>query len=115
MGRMNQSTFKTLFEYGKKVYQGELDLGTAATNANAQNPEVAVSSARHYITWYSKMKTGEFLTWNTNSDLLLYYVKRITEEDGADAGDGGSFRPCCPAWKATTTYSGLRRGKNRVK
>lgn len=86
MGRMNQSTFKTLFEYGKKVYQGELDLGTAATNANAQNPEVAVSSARHYITWYSKMKTGEFLTWNTNSDLLLYYVKRIIDEEGIAAG-----------------------------
>ena len=86
MGRMNQSTFKTLFEYGKKVYQGELDLGTAATNANAQNPEVAVSSARHYITWYSKMKTGEFLTWNTNSDLLLYYAKRIIDEEGIAAG-----------------------------
>ena len=86
MGRMNQSTFKTLFEYGKKVYQGELDLGTAAAKANAQNPEVAVSSARHYITWYSKMKTGEFLTWNTNSDLLLYYVKRIMDEEGIAAG-----------------------------
>ena len=86
MGKMNQSTFKTLFEYGKKVYQGELDLGTAATKANAQNPEVAVNSARHYITWYSKMKTGEFLTWNTNSDLLLYYANKIIVEEGISAG-----------------------------
>ncbi len=86
MGKMNQNTFKTLFEYGKRVYQGTMDLGTAAANASAQSPEVAVSSARHYITWYSKMRTGDFLTWNSNSDLLLYYARRIIEEEGADAG-----------------------------
>lgn len=86
MGKMNQSTFKTLYEFGKKVYQSEMDLGTAAAKACAQNPEVAVSSARHYITWYSKMRTGEFLTWNSNSDLLLYYARRIAEEEGHDAG-----------------------------
>ena len=86
MGRMNQSTFKTLFEYGKKVYLGEIDLGTAASKASTQNPEVAISSARHYITWYAKMRTGDYLTWNSNSDLLLYYAKRIAEEEGLDAG-----------------------------
>ena len=86
MGKMNQNTFRTLFEYGKKVYQGDIDLGTAATKACSQNPEVAISSAKHYITWYSKMRTGEFLTWNSNSDLLLYYAKRIIEEEGVDAG-----------------------------
>lgn len=87
MGKMNQNTFQTLFEYGKKVYQGSIDLGTAAAKACLQNPEVAISSARHYITWYSKMRTGEFLTWNSNSDLLLYYAKRIIEEEGLDAGE----------------------------
>lgn len=86
MGRMNQSTFKTLFEYGKKVYQGDMDLSTAAEKASTQSPEVAISSARHYITWYAKMRTGEFLTWNSNSDLLLYYARRITEEEGIAAG-----------------------------
>ena len=49
MAKMTQSTFQTLFEYGKKVYHGEIDIGSAATKAHAQNPEVAISSARHYI------------------------------------------------------------------
>ena len=31
------------------------------------------------------MNTGEFLTWNTNSQLLLFYTKRIFEEEGVQA------------------------------
>ena len=83
---MNDQTFETLYELGKLVYQGELSVDEAAQEANRNRPEVAVSSARHYINWYSKMHTGEYLTWNTNSQLLLYYCRRIIEEEGKDAG-----------------------------
>ena len=86
MEKMTENTFSILFEYGKKVYRQELSTDVAAKMVNESNPEVAVSSAKHYITWYSKMKTGEFLTWNTNSKLLLYYVNRIIKEDGIEAG-----------------------------
>ena len=86
MAKMTQNTFSTLFEYGKKVYNGEMELKDAAQKACQKNPEIAESSARHYILWYSKMRTGEHLTWNSNSDLLLYYAKRIIEEEGLEAG-----------------------------
>lgn len=86
MGKMTQNTFSALFEFGKRVYSGELELKTAAQQMCLQNPEIAISSAQHYILWYSKMRRGEFLTWNSNSDLLLYYAKRIIDENGVEAG-----------------------------
>lgn len=36
--------------------------------------------------WYEEMRKGGFLTWNSNSDLLLYYAEQIIREDGAAAG-----------------------------
>ena len=86
MAKMTQNTFSTLFEYGKKVYNGEMELKDAAQKACQKNSEIAESSARHYVLWYSKMRTGEHLTWNSNSDLLLYYAKRIIKEEGIEAG-----------------------------
>lgn len=86
MAKMTQNTFSTLFKFGKDVYNKNVDLKTAAQKACQINPEVALSSAKHYISWYSKMRSGEYLTWNTNSDLLLYYARRIAEENGVEAG-----------------------------
>lgn len=86
MAKMTESTFATLFELGRQVYHGEIDIKAAAEQASSQRPEIVQSSARHYILWYSKMRAGEYLTWNSNSDLLLYYTRRIIEEEGADAG-----------------------------
>ncbi len=86
MGKMTQNTFSALYEFGKRVYSGELELKAAAQQMCLQNPEIAISSAKHYILWYSKMRSGEFLTWNSNSDLLLYYAKKIIDENGVEAG-----------------------------
>ncbi len=49
MGRMTEDTYKTLYEYGKKVFLKEISVGEAAQKANKDNPEVALSSAEHYI------------------------------------------------------------------
>lgn len=86
MGRMTEDTFSVLYEYGKKVYNGELTPDTAAQKANETNPEVAVSSAKHYINWYSRMRNGDMLTWNTNNQLLEFYVRKIIEELGITEG-----------------------------
>ncbi len=86
MSTMTEKTYKALFEYGKRVYNDEISINDAAKKAHEENPEVAESSARHYINWYERMHTGDFLTWNTNSDLLKYYVRRIFEEEGVEAG-----------------------------
>lgn len=87
MAKMTQNTYSALYEFGKRVYDGEFDIKTAAQQVCLQNPEVAMSSAKHYILWYSKMRMGEFLTWNSNSDLLLYYARRIINENGVNAGE----------------------------
>lgn len=84
--RMNEESFETLYQYAKQVYSNEMSLEEASIKVHSKHSEVAESSARHYLTWYSKMHTGEFLTWNTNSELLKYYCKKIIEEEGNDAG-----------------------------
>lgn len=86
MGRMTIETIKSLYQYGKKLYLKEIDLKEAVNQVHSSHPEVAESSARHYINWYSKMREGEFLTWNTNSSLLMYYAEHIIIDDGVEAG-----------------------------
>ena len=86
MGRMTIETIKSLYQYGKKLYLKELDLKEAVYQVHSSHPEVAESSARHYINWYSKMREGEFLTWNTNANLLLYYAEQIILEEGIEVG-----------------------------
>ena len=86
MGRMLNSTIAALYKYGKMCYLGEMDNKTAEKLVNQEHPEVAISSARHYMRWYMEMRTGGFLTWNSNSNLLLYYAEHIIQEEGKDAG-----------------------------
>lgn len=86
MGRMTEDAIKALFNYGKKVYQKDISLDDAAEKVHDESPEVAFSSAKHYIKWYGEMRNGDFLTWNSNSDLLLYYAEHIIKENGLEAG-----------------------------
>lgn len=81
MGKMNESTYEALYVYGKKVFNNEMNAGEAAKVVNQSNPEVALSSAEHYINWYSRMRAGDFLSWNTNAELLKYYVTKVFEEE----------------------------------
>jgi MoxR-like ATPase len=83
---MTQNTIRTLYEYGKKVYLGEMNINDAVEAIKTQDLDVASSSARHYIRWYPLMRTGSSSTWNSNSELLLYYARRIIEEEGVEAG-----------------------------
>ncbi len=86
MGKITESGIRALYEYGKKVAQDKLPLMEAARQLNNEHPEVAISSAKHYINWYQKMKQGEALTWNSNSELLLYYAERMIQEEGPVVG-----------------------------
>lgn len=86
MGRMTENAIKALFNYGKEVYQKHISLDDAAEKVHDESPEVAFSSAKHYIKWYGEMRNGDFLTWNSNSDLLLYYAEHIIKENGLEAG-----------------------------
>lgn len=86
MGRMTENAIKALFNYGKEVYQKHISLDDAAEKVHDESPEVAFSSAKHYIKWYGEMRNGDFLTWNSNSDLLIYYAEHIIKENGLEAG-----------------------------
>ncbi len=59
---MTEATINALYDYGKKVYEGEIDLATAIKEVANAYDDVAESSARHYINWYAKMREGEYLT-----------------------------------------------------
>lgn len=86
MEKMTEKTMNALYEYGKNVFEGHISINDAVEKMNSKHNEVAKSSAKHYISWYSKMRKGEFSTWRTNTKLLLYYIKRIIEEEGTDVG-----------------------------
>ena len=86
MGKMTENAIRVLFNYGKKAFQGDISLKEAAEKVHEDCPEVAVSSARHYVKWYEIMRNGEILTWNSNSELLLYYAEQIIRENGPEAG-----------------------------
>mgnify|MGYP002761804565 FL=1 len=86
MGKMLDSTIAALYKYGKMCYLGEINNKIAEKRVTEEHPEVAVSSARHYMRWYMEMRNGGFLTWNSNSRLLLYYAEHITLEEGKEAG-----------------------------
>lgn len=89
MGKMDENTYEALYVYGKKVFHGEMSVQTAATIVNKSNPEVAISSAEHYISWYSKMRAGDYSSWSTNAELLKYYVIKIfSEQSEEDAAKG---------------------------
>lgn len=86
MGKITESAIQALYQYGKAVAKGQLPLMDAARKLNSEHPEVAISSAKHYINWYHKMEQGEILTWNSNSELLLYYAERMIQEEGPVVG-----------------------------
>lgn len=103
MGQMTEATFKTLYDQGKLVYNKAVSVAEAVKKACETSPEVAASSAEHYINWYSRMREGKFLSWNTNAKLLVYYVKRVIEEEDSHAAE--------LAIKASREYA---KYKNRV-
>lgn len=86
MGKLEEKSIKALYNYGKQCYLGEINERIAAKKVNEEHPEVALSSAKHYLSWYSEMRKGGYLTWNSNSKLLLYYAEHIIQEEGKDAG-----------------------------
>ena len=85
MGQMTEDTYKALYRYGKAVYEKNIMLSDAIEKVCKENPEVAQSSAEHYIKWYGKMREGSFLSWNTNEKLIKYYVEKVIEENPEDA------------------------------
>lgn len=86
MGKLTKVTISALYDYGKLCYLDKISEKDAAVKVNIEHPEVAISSARHYIHWYLEMRKGGYLTWNSNSSLLLYYAEKIIQEEGKDAG-----------------------------
>ena len=49
---MTENAIKALFNYGKEVYQKHISLDDAAEKVHDESPEVAFSSAKHYIKLY---------------------------------------------------------------
>lgn len=83
---MTLDIIKAYYEHAKQIYKNNIPLKIATARFVELYPEEKESSAQHYLLWYSKMRKGEFLTWNSNSQLLYYYSSRIVEEEGLEEG-----------------------------
>jgi 5-methylcytosine-specific restriction protein B len=87
MPKMTPEIVHYLYEKGKLVYENIEDKNIAIEEVCTKYPDdIADSSAKHYIELYSKMCEGKSSTWNSNTELLLYYVKTIIGEKGRNVG-----------------------------
>lgn len=88
MSKMTEQMIKDLYGLGKSVYKKELKLDNATEQMlNKYNEgEISKSSADFYIKLVSDFIEGKGSTWNQNSDLVVYYVRKITEEMGMKIG-----------------------------
>ena len=87
MAKMTMPVIESLYSYGKKVYDNEMNLNTATDEMLRAFPgSIAESSASFYIGLYSDYMAGKGSTWNQNSTLVLYYVEHIADERGIEWG-----------------------------
>ena len=102
---MTEQSMLEYYELGKAVYKGDLKLKDAVEQMVGKGEKS--SSAEHYILWYGKMRKEEISTWNTNSELLMVFAKRILEEEGRDAGE--------TAARSVKKYANYASKKNKQK
>lgn len=87
MGKMTQELIVNLYIRGKAAHKEELSIKRATEEILNMYPDnIHESSAQFYISLYSDLIKGKGSTWNQNSDLLLYYVRHIVEENGTEEG-----------------------------
>lgn len=83
MGKMTQELIEDLYIRGKAVYKEEISLKQATKEILNMYPDnIHESSAQFYLSLYADLIKGKGSTWNQNSDLLIYYVRHIAEENG---------------------------------
>ena len=88
MGKMTQELIVDLYIRAKEVYKEELSLKHATEEILDMYPDnISESSTQFYLNLYSDLIKGKGSTWNQNSDLLLYYVRHIAEENGKTDGN----------------------------
>ena len=87
MGKMTQELIEDLYIRGKAVHKEEISLKRATEEILNMYPDnIHESSAQFYLSLYSDLIKGRGSTWNQNSDLLIYYVRHIIEENGKSDG-----------------------------
>lgn len=88
MAKMTSELIQALYEHGKTVFDREESLDSAAEAVVSRySDQIAMSSARFYISLYEDLVTGKGSTWNQNSDLLVYYVEHIYQDRGKQAAE----------------------------
>lgn len=87
MGKMTQELIEDLYIRGRAVYKKEISLKCATEEILNMYPDnIHESSAQFYLSLYSDLIKGKGSTWNQNSDLLVYFVRHIVEENGVADG-----------------------------
>ena len=82
MGKMTQELIEDLYIRGRAVYKKEISLKCATEEILNMYPDnIHESSAQFYLSLYSDLIKGKGSTWNQNSDLLVYFVRHIVEEN----------------------------------
>ena len=88
MAKMTPELIQALYEHGKAVFDGKESLNSATEAVvSLYSERIATSSARFYISLYEDLVKGKGSTWNQNSDLLVYYVEHIFQDQGKEAAE----------------------------
>ena len=84
---MTQAAIEALYNYGKKVYENSTSLNEATNDFLKEYSDYAAEgSARFYIKLYSDFMMGKNVTWNMNTELVVYYIDSIISDKGIEAG-----------------------------
>lgn len=81
--KINDEMIKKSFELGKRIYNNLITLGDAVEILKKLN--MNENSARDYLYIYSHLITGKMLKRTHNESAQKYYLKRIYEDEGAEA------------------------------
>lgn len=75
----------TIYQYAKRVYDGEVDVKDAVKKLCAKVPCFGEGSHKFTVgTLFSAMMNGKVYTWKANTELTSYFIAHIGEDYGRD-------------------------------
>ena len=78
----------TIYQYAKRVYDGELDAKDAVNALCAEVPCFGEGSHKFTIgTLFTAMMNGKMYTWKANTELTAYFIAHIGQDYGRDKLD----------------------------
>lgn len=108
-GKMTPEIMEDLYNYAKQYFYGKITIPVATEIIKKKYGEKIVkpSSTQYYLKWFPLMYEGKTQSWNTGSELIIYFVNRIIKDYGLQIGN--------QACKSAFEFAKIRNNKKLLK